>query len=345
MDLDVILATRNRCSLLRNALESLLRAEVPAGLRVAITVVDNNSSDETAGVVREFSYFRERPVRYLRELRTGKSYALNAGIASTMGDLAGFIDDDEQIEATWYARVAEAFQDPSLDFIGGPYLPRWAAPAPYWLPRQARGIIGSFEFSDIPRSYGDELPGAVMFGGNAVIRRPVLDRVGPYRTDLVLHADQEMFERLLASGARGMYLPQLAIYHLIPRERLQKSYFRKWMWKAGPAYAQIHRPPSGVPRIAGVPRYLFRKMAQSLVRWASPFAALGGASGRASFRVSSRVLGRASSRAPSSAPGRFEAELDLIHCASLALAHFRMRRSNGNPPRLADAQRSRNSPC
>ncbi|HLJ22578.1 MAG TPA: glycosyltransferase family A protein [Candidatus Acidoferrales bacterium] len=341
MDLDVILATRNRCSLLRIALESLLRAEVPAGLRVAITVVDNNSSDETAEVVREFSCYRERPVRYLREPRTGKSYALNAGIRSTTGDLAGFIDDDEQIEASWYASVAEAFRDLSLDFIGGPYLPHWAAPAPHWLPRQARGIIGCFEFSDVPRNYGDELPGAVMFGGNAVIRRPVLDRVGPYRTDLVLHADQEMFERLLARGARGMYLPQLAIYHLIPRERLQKSYFRRWMWRAGPAYAQIHRPPSGVPRIAGVPRYLFRKMAQSLLRWASPFVVRSRASGCSSPRASSRVSGRASSHES----GRFEAELDLIHCASLALAHFRMRRSKSNPPRLADAQRRRNSPC
>ena len=345
MDLDVILATRNRCSLLRIALESLLRAEVPAGLRVAITVVDNNSSDETAEVVRKFSSRSHRTVRYLREPRTGKSYALNAGIRSTTGDLAGFIDDDEQIEASWYARIAEAFRDPSLDFIGGPYLPHWAAPAPHWLPRQARGIIGCFEFSDAPRNYGDELPGAVMFGGNAVIRRPVLDRVGPYRTDLVLHADQEMFERLLASGARGMYLPQLAIYHLIPRERLQKSYFRRWMWKAGPAYAQIHCPPSGVPRIAGIPRYLFRKMAQSLLRWALPFAAPGRAPGNASSPVSPRASSRVSARSSSRTSGRFEAELDLIHCASLALAHFRMRRSNLSPPRLADAQRRRNSPC
>lgn len=326
MNLDVILATRNRCSLLRNALESLLRARVPAGLRVVITVVDNNSSDQTFEVVREISSRCERPIRYLREPRTGKSYALNAGIASTAGELAGFIDDDEQIEASWYARVAEAFQSPSIDFIGGPYLPQWAAPAPRWLPRQARGIIGCFEFAATPQTYGPELPEAVMFGGNAVIRRSVLDRVGPYRTDLVLHADQEMFERLLASGARGMYLPQLAIYHLIPPERLQKSYFRRWMWKAGPAYARIHRPPRGTAKIAGIPRYLFRKVGQSLVRWGSRLAAPG------------RVFTRASSHASA----RFETELDLIYCASLVLAYFRMRRLNFDPARLIPTERRGN---
>ncbi len=317
MDLDVILATRNRSSLLREALASLLAAEVPAGLRVAITVVDNNSSDETAAVVREISSRSALPVRYMRETRTGKSYALNAGLASTSGELAGFIDDDEQIEASWYARIAEAFQDPSLDFIGGPYLARWAAPAPRWLPRQARGIIGCFAFAETPQPYGNSLPGAVLFGGNAAIRRSILNRAGPYRTDLIQHADQEMFERLLAGGARGMYLPQLAIYHWIPRERLQKRYFRTWMWKAGSAYARIHPNAGSLATIAGIPRYLFRKTAHSLVRWCWRLAA---------------------SNCPDDP---FEAELDLIYSLSLSLAHFRARRSNfGSARRSAEQTRN-----
>ena len=42
MRLDVIVPTYNRQDLLPAALNSLFAAEIPAGLEVAVTVVDNN---------------------------------------------------------------------------------------------------------------------------------------------------------------------------------------------------------------------------------------------------------------------------------------------------------------
>jgi glucosyl-dolichyl phosphate glucuronosyltransferase len=238
----------------------------------------------------------------LFEPRTGKSYALNTGIASTNGDLVGFIDDDEQIDASWYIHLLEAFRDPLIDFIGGPYLPRWSTAAPIWLPRQAKGVIGWFEFSSTPKKYGKDLPDAVLFGGNAVIRRSALNHVGPYRTDLDMHADQDMFDRLLAAGAQGTYLPKLVIYHFIPRERLQKRYFKRWVWGAGPTYVNMYQRSDSSASIARIPRHLFKKMFQSLLR--------------TSWR----------SVVPGHQVSKFEAELDLIYSVSLAHAHFRLRK-------------------
>ena len=126
MNLDVVIATHNRCALLEKALSSLQGATVPAGLQVAITVVDNNSSDQTAQVVRTIASRSRLPVKYLFEPRPGKAFAINTGVASIDGDLVGFIDDDEQIDSAWYAHILEAFQDATVDFIGGPYIPQWA---------------------------------------------------------------------------------------------------------------------------------------------------------------------------------------------------------------------------
>ena len=95
MHVDVILPTYNRADLLGRALDSLLAAAVPADMTVTIAVVDNNSRDETHGVVTARMSGTGSRVRYLREERQGRSFALNCGIAATSGDLVAMVDDDE----------------------------------------------------------------------------------------------------------------------------------------------------------------------------------------------------------------------------------------------------------
>jgi len=54
MRLDVIVPTYNREHLLKQTLQSLLAAEIPTGFTVYITVVDNNSTDQTRQTVDAF---------------------------------------------------------------------------------------------------------------------------------------------------------------------------------------------------------------------------------------------------------------------------------------------------
>src|SRR5207245_1926117 len=103
MRLDVLIATYNRCELLGRALRSLLAAPVPPGAEVFVTVVDNNSTDETREVVEAIIPAFGGRLRYLFEMNQGKSWALNSGIAATTGDLLGVIDDDEEIDSNWFA--------------------------------------------------------------------------------------------------------------------------------------------------------------------------------------------------------------------------------------------------
>ncbi|MCU1321076.1 MAG: hypothetical protein JWM43_725 [Acidobacteriaceae bacterium] len=279
MKLDIVVPTYNRSGLLRKTIASLLAATVPDGLEVQIIVVDNNSSDDTEQVAREY------PVQYVRERMQGLSSARNGGIAAGTGDLIGFIDDDEEVAKDWIEVVYREFQDPSVQFIGGPYLPNWSAASPNWLPpgyNAAIGIVTAKQRGPMDAAFQGNL-----MGGNAVMRRSVFDKVGLYSAKLgrsgkglLSEEDAEFYGRLKAAKIHGLHVPDLLILHYIPESRLTRSYHRKWAyWRAvsqGYLAREVREP---VPYLLGVPRYMIGRAAKNMVL--APKYLLQGASGKA----------------------------------------------------------------
>ena len=258
--------------MLERTLDSLLSAPIPPRLSVQVIVVDNNSTDNTRDFVQAQ---RERfggRLDYVFERRQGRSFALNAGIASGRGDLVGMIDDDEEVDVDWYQSVLAAFQDKKRDFIGGPYVPRWGTRPPDWLPGDYLGVIGWVDGGDEIVAYDEQFPGILM-GGNAVLTRAILERVGPYKTSLsrcgnrlLAGEDEDMYKRLLDAGARGLYLPGLIIYHYVPPERLTKTYFRRWcFWRGVSRGIRDREARTPVAYLAGVPRWLYGQAVRGAV--------------------------------------------------------------------------------
>ena len=276
MHLDVVIPTYNRSALLKQAIDSLLRARVPAELSIKIIVVDNNSTDHTKAVINEAIKTSNGRVSYVFEKHQGRSPALNAGIAAATGDLIGFIDDDEEIDELWYETILLAFTNREIDFIGGPYVPRFESEVPRWLPKDHTAVVGIVDGGDEVVPFDDSYPGILM-GGNAVFRREVLDRVGPYSTALgrsgtrlLSCEDEDMYQRLRAASARGLYLPQLIVYHFIPRERLTKRYHRSWCFWQSVSSAVLDRiRPKPVAYVWGVPRYFYGRALRGMLRLAN----------------------------------------------------------------------------
>jgi glucosyl-dolichyl phosphate glucuronosyltransferase len=272
MKLDVVIPTYNRQHLLVLTLRSLFSADVPAGLEILVTVVDNNSTDETKSVVQQFVKEFPKAVRYCTESRQGRSHALNAGITSTSGDLVGIIDDDEEIDREWYKTIFNAFTKGDVDFIGGPYVPRWSTAQPAWMPREYGSVVGWVDGGDREVPFDHSYPGILM-GGNAVFKRSILEKVGLFatwlgRTDkgLLSGEDEDLYERLLRAGAKGMYLPSLIIYHHIPAERLTKRYFRSWCFWRGVSVGLLDRKrKASCPYLMGIPRWQYRKAAEGVL--------------------------------------------------------------------------------
>ncbi len=196
---------------------------MPEGLTVNIAVIDNGSSDGTPQLLEWMAARHRGRIQIVEERRCGKSRALNAGIAATSGEFVGMIDDDEEVSDGWYEEVLKAFTaHPDLDFIGGPYSPVWGTPPPSWIPSDYLAVLGDMDPTAGEHPYGADF-GGILKGGNAVIRRTTLRRVGPYAeylgpagpARLLSCEDEEMYLRLVSSGARGRYIPSLVVFHHI----------------------------------------------------------------------------------------------------------------------------------
>lgn len=276
LQLDVVVPTYNRSALLTKAIDSLLSARIPKDSDVRIIVVDNNSTDNTKTVIDEVVKRTNGSVSYVFEKQQGRSPALNAGIAAANGDLIGFIDDDEEIDESWYETAVSAFKKNQVDFVGGPYVPRFESEVPSWLPKDHTAVVGIVDGGDKEVAFDESYQGILM-GGNAVFTREILQRVGPYSTSLGRRGtrllsceDEDMYQRLMAAGARGLYLPQLIVYHFIPRERLTKRYHRSWCFWQSVSSAVLDRiRPQATPYVLGVPRYFYGRALRGVLRLAN----------------------------------------------------------------------------
>jgi glucosyl-dolichyl phosphate glucuronosyltransferase len=240
-------------------------------MEVTIVVVDNNSKDDTAEVVKAMQAATSRALVYVRETKQGLSNARNGGIRASSGDVLGFIDDDEEIDAQWFNVVAREFADERTQFIGGPYLANREAALPSWIPAGYNAVIGVTPVR--PRTqFGPEFAGNLN-GGNAVIRRSAFDVVGLYDPKLgrsgkglLSEEDAELYRRLLAAGMLGFYVPDLVILHHIPESRLTRKYYRRWTFWRGLSHGVADRErKEAVPYLFGLPRYRVRNAVRGLM--------------------------------------------------------------------------------
>ena len=294
LSLDVIIPTYNRARFLRALLRSIAAAPVPPDLSPSVIVVDNGSTDNTRAVAERMSRRFKGRFRYVLETRPGKSAALNAGIRATTGDIVAFLDDDETISAGWFHTVARAFRHDAIDFISGRCLPRWKSTArPRWLPPRYPAVIGAVDAGTRTLEFRRDYDGTLS-GGNSAVRRTILDRVGLFSTRLGPRADsrllccedEDIYLRLLDAGARGVYSPDLLVYHHVHTERLTRGYHRRWCFWRGVSKAFLHdgRKPD-LPHVGSVPRFLYGAAARGLVRLLRPSLAAHGAAQRFSAEL------------------------------------------------------------
>lgn len=243
-------------------------------MHAAVIVINNDTHPELPGVDEAIASV-PFPVRVLHEPRPGKSAALNAAIAVSDADYLGFIDDDEEVASTWFRVVEDALAAAPADFLGGRILPLPGTRIPAWVPQGYWAVLGTADSGPVGLPYGPDFPG-MLKGGNSVISRDTLNRVGFFSQDLGPSAsqrlfsceDEDMYLRLIASGAAGRYLPTLIVYHCLHSDRLRKDYYRRWSFWHGVSKGVIdRRHRTSFRQIAGVPRYAYGDAIRGLLSW------------------------------------------------------------------------------
>jgi len=294
MFLDVVVATFRRPHLLRRTLQSLCAAELPGDVHPRIVVVDNDPELTGASAIHDLAAQAPIPVTILQQPEPGKSNALNRGIAELDGDYVGFVDDDEEVHPAWFQVIGAAVAAKHPDFLGGPCVPLWMSSVPDWLPGDYPAVLGLVDNGPRERRY-QRGQNWMLSGGNAVIARRMLERVGEYSPllgprdgcRLFSSEDEEMYLRLIEADAQGWYLPQLIVYHHVHENRLSKRYYRRWCFWNGASKSVLARAhPWTLPRIAGVPRHLYRRAARNAVAMLKPTMMPGSAARRFAAELS-----------------------------------------------------------
>jgi len=282
MRFSVVIPTFNRAAELRRTLASLAKINSPGTWEVI--VVDNNSSDTTRKVVTDATPDFPVELRYLFESRAGRSAALNTGIKAAQGRIVATTDDDVRFEPDWLRQAGAALERERCDFVGGKVLPIWGAPKPPWLSDQGGphwAVIALLDFGPDSLEFGKR---RAPLGVNLAFKREAFDRAGLWSVEIGRKAGtllgQEVREWMLRArdaGLRGMYAPKMVVQHVIPNDRLQKRYFRRWFYWHGVSRAMLYqlRPiDMGAPEetnldfskvrlIFGTPRYMYRSCLRS----------------------------------------------------------------------------------
>jgi len=265
MNVTVIVCTYNRCRTLATALDSVAASAMHDSVAWEVLVVDNNSKDDTRGVVKQYSDKFPGRFRYIREERQGKSYALNTGIREAKGDILAFLDDDVTVEPAWLPNLTAPVLSGEWVGAGGRIRASEISGLPDWMvlegPYGLGGVLcGLFDCGEVPRELQlDTAPN----GSNMAYHRRIFEKYGLFRTDMGPsidnttphpNEDTEFGRRLMLAGERLFYVPDAIIYHPVLQERLRKDYFLSWWFDYGRAVIleKRRRPP-----ILGIPRKFF----------------------------------------------------------------------------------------
>jgi glycosyltransferase involved in cell wall biosynthesis len=148
-----------------------------------VVVVDDGSTDRTAGVARSFG----PPVRVVPQEARGIAAAVNHGVRKLRGDLVASVDADDLWPSGKLAvQLAALEARPDLDAVFG-HAQNF---------RDGGGEIGG--------------PIAARVRGTMLIRREALERVGPF-TDWPVGEFIEWYGRAVDAGVATAMLPDLVL--------------------------------------------------------------------------------------------------------------------------------------
>lgn len=272
MHIEIIICTHNRKALLQRVLNTLCGAQVPQRCGVSIHVVANACTDDTYNFLdKRIAHRHEHDCIHMRwsiEEMQGKSYALNRALSDMKGDVVAFVDDDHRVPPDFISSICEAVcAYPDIDLFCGRILPDWDGSEPDWAHEKGQYAIyplpvPHYDFGREIREVPEDarLPG----GGNIVVRKRVFESVkgfstdlGPQGHDLGGGEDIDFVRRVLKSGFKLMYYPDIAQYHFVDTTRFK---FRYILIKAFQRSRSVTRVSQGGEN--GVPLYLWRKLAR-----------------------------------------------------------------------------------
>ncbi len=194
----IIVPVYNGEATIGHCIRSLLEIDYPRD-RYEILVVDNNSTDNTATIIKK------HPVRYLMEDEIQSSYAArNRGIREARGEILAFTDADVVVGRNWLTRALDCFQDGDVDIVAGEVEIVTHDPPSIW---EACDRLNMFRNQErcVQQGFG--------ITANLLVRREVFEDVGLFEEGLISAGDYEFGRRATGKGHSLVYCRDAKVCH------------------------------------------------------------------------------------------------------------------------------------
>lgn len=220
MNISFIIPAYNEEKYIGGCLESIIKYGPPDA---EIIVVDNNSTDRTKEIVKQFPR-----VILLKEEKKGTNSARQRGLSSAISELVAFIDADCRLTPSWLKIAQTEFTKNSrlVALSGAYYFPEIKS-------KFTQGVIKIFHYFTACVS---RLTGYAIYGGNIVARRTTLLQAGGLNTELIFHGDDADTGKRLKKYGQVKFLPKFFVYSSARRLneegiiRIGSKYILNYLW-------------------------------------------------------------------------------------------------------------------
>ena len=231
VQISIILCSYGRAESCAQTVAAIGQIDVPAGLTCELVLVKNGPLDPVGANAGEASLANGILMRTCHEARTGKSRALNTGLAQARGDIFMFTDDDIIPPRDWLEKLAGPILRGEADGVAGdvripPHL------EPHWLPPDQRAWLadmGAFALGDSAR----------MVGGNMACSRSVLEKIVGFDVELgpggwFGYGEDTLFsEQLRSAGFHIVDVLDATVEHHFSPQRLERENWLQVACKMG----------------------------------------------------------------------------------------------------------------
>ena len=226
LKLSIIICAYNRDDHIKKTIDSLYNQHANKNIYEVI-IVDNNSKDKTAEVVKY--YIKSHPdidLKYFLETNQGLSYARNRGIKEANNEIISFIDDDAVATDSYVDNILNFFKkNINVKSIGGKVLPVYPeGKEPEWLSKYLWPVVAKVDQGDSEHRFKKKYP----VGCNMAFKKEVFNKYGLFNVDIKYRGDEKfLFSKLKGNKELIYYIPNIIVYHSIPQDRITHENFIK----------------------------------------------------------------------------------------------------------------------
>ena len=204
MTVSFVIPAFNEERYLPDCLDSILRETAGMVEAVEVIVVNNGSTDRTREVALQVP-----GVRLVDEPRKGLPYARQAGFLASTGELIANVDADSRLPKGWLTAALRSFAaDRSLAAVSGPLVYYDLSPRERLLVRGFYGIAWlTYTFNRYVLQVG-----SMVQGGNFVVARPALERIGGFNTAITFYGEDTDLARRLHEVGRVLFTLDLKMF-------------------------------------------------------------------------------------------------------------------------------------